>query len=156
MMLDFDTWVEVKDGDMDAFALISKHYSFRRYADGRRNDPSNPNRRLFVGPGQKMVLVTPSAKAVFCWRFFRNFDRTMVLQCSHFRNEGSDKSSSLILAAERIAMLKWPPQTAFTFVNPKKIRSTNPGYCFLRAGWERKGWTKGGLLILSKQLAMEG
>ncbi len=39
----------------------------------------------------------------------------------------------------------------FTFVNPDKIRSINPGCCFIKAGWHREGMTKGGLMILAKQ-----
>jgi hypothetical protein len=30
------------------------------------------------------------------------------------------------------------------------VRSTNPGFCFLVAGWRRCGRTKGGLLILER------
>lgn len=153
MLLNFGTWIEVKDGDNDAFLLMSRHYSFRRYRDFRRENKSNPNRRLFIGPGEKIVLVTPCLDALFCWRFFFQFDRTKVLHCSVFRNEGPVLSSSLIIEAEKIAVEKWGRRIAFTYVNTKKVRSTNPGFCFLKAGWCRCGWTKRGLLILSKELA---
>ena len=33
-----------------------------------------------------------------------------------------------------------------TFVNVAKVRSTNPGCCYLRAGFRRAGETQGGLL----------
>jgi len=45
---------------------------------------------------------------------------------------------------------KWPGERLYTYVNSHKIRSTNPGYCFLRAGWRKCGMTKGGLIILEK------
>jgi hypothetical protein len=30
------------------------------------------------------------------------------------------------------------------------VRSANPGYCFLKAGWRQCGWTQGGKLILER------
>jgi len=30
-------------------------------------------------------------------------------------------------------------------INPRRVKSTNPGYCFLVAGWRRCGQTAGGL-----------
>jgi hypothetical protein len=35
-----------------------------------------------------------------------------------------------------------------TFVDTRKIRSTNPGYCYLQAGFKRVGHTVGGLVAL--------
>lgn len=37
-----------------------------------------------------------------------------------------------------------------TKVDPKAVRDTNPGYCFVAAGWRRCGTTKGGLLLLER------
>lgn len=77
---------------------------------------------------------------------------------SLFRNEGAGLSSEIILsavAATRAAarVLWYPVNGSFepdlgivTFVDPTKVRSTNPGYCYLRAGFRRVGVTKGGLL----------
>jgi hypothetical protein len=45
-------WFGVKDGDPAAKALFDQHYSKHHYKDGRRP-------KLFVGPGEKMVLMTP-------------------------------------------------------------------------------------------------
>ena len=33
-------------------------------------------------------------------------------------------------------------------VNPRKIGSVNPGYCFKKAGWSQVGMNKDGRLIL--------
>ena len=60
-------WVEVKDGNDTARAIFEEHYSRYRYADGRKP-------LLFVGPGEKMVLLTPDASAVFAWRKFKSAD----------------------------------------------------------------------------------
>lgn len=59
-------WLSVKDGDPRAFALMRNHYSFQAYADGRRNPSGNyRNKYLFVGPGRKLVLMTPACDALF-------------------------------------------------------------------------------------------
>lgn len=40
----------------------------------------------------------------------------------------------------------------FTYVEPGKIRSTNPGYCFKKAGWRACGRNKTGKLVLLERL----
>lgn len=45
------------------------------------------------------------------------------------------RSSELIIAAVDIARALWPLERLYTYVNARKIRSTNPGYCFQCAGW---------------------
>ena len=45
----------------------------------------------------------------------------------------------------------------FTFVNPGKVGSPNPGYCFKKAGWRHVGRTKKrGLHILEKTRPGDG
>ena len=97
-----------------------------------------------------MVLLTPYCDALFVWRKFINDSGECGVNCAAFRNEGSRLSSDLIKEAEEIAWHRWPGDRLYTYVNKRKIKSTNPGYCFLRAGWRRCGLTKGGLIILEK------
>jgi hypothetical protein len=137
------TWREVKDGDDSARDIFNGHYSRRHYADGRKP-------LLFVGPGEKMVLMTPEADALFIWRKFISADNQRGVNCAAFRNESDTLSSDLILKAEKHAARRWPGERLYTYVNPRKLRSTNPGCCFLKAGWRRCGETKGGLIILEK------
>ncbi len=56
-------WYLTKDGDRTCLALYERHYSAYRYQDGRR-------RKLFVGPGEKIVLRTGKGDALFVWRKF--------------------------------------------------------------------------------------
>jgi hypothetical protein len=57
----------------------------------------------------------------------------------------------LILQAEEIAWQRWPSERLYTYVNSRKIRSCNPGYCFQKAGWKKCGVTVSlKLLILEK------
>ena len=64
------------------------------------------------------------------------------VNCAFFRNEGAGLSSSLILAAERIADRRWSDQRHYTYVDPEAVGSANPGYCFKVAGWRFVGVTK--------------
>ncbi len=128
-------WIEVKDGNPIGLALYERHYSAYRYADGR-------TRRLFVGPGEKTVLLSPCGKALFVWRKFRSLDHQEGVNCAVFRNEGAGLSSWLILEAMRIAWARWPGQRLYTYVNPRRIRSSSPGFCFLKAGWQKCGITR--------------
>jgi hypothetical protein len=66
------------------------------------------------------------------------------------RNESPHQSSGLIRQADAIADCLWIDRRHYTYVDTKKVRSTNPGFCFIAAGWRRCGWTKSGLLILER------
>jgi hypothetical protein len=135
-------WIPVKDGNDVGRAIFDQHYSRRHYADGRKN-------LIYVGPGEKMVLITPDALALFIWRKFRSLDHQQGVNCAVFRNEGPTLSSSLIKAAVEIARERWPNERFYTYINCNKIRhKRDPGRCFLRAGWRHYGWTKSGLRIL--------
>ena len=68
--------------------------------------------------------------------------------CPVFRNEGPVRSSDLIRAAMELAWFRWPGERLFTYVDPGLVRSTNPGYCFLMAGWRKCGRSGRGLVLL--------
>jgi len=71
---------------------------------------------------------------------------------SIFRNEEKLVSSELIRQAISATIWNWPdiPDLGMiSFVDEGKIRSTNPGYCYLKAGFKRlEKRTKGGLRVL--------
>lgn len=147
--LNMFTWIQVKDGDPRAFEIMKRHYTYHDYIDGRRHNPSYRNRRMFVGPGEKLVLLTPQCDALFVWRKFIDKSQQQGINCAVFRNESSCLSSELIANAEAVALLRWPEATRFyTYVNPRKIKSPNPGYCFKAAGWKQCGRTKKRRLII--------
>lgn len=154
----FYTWIEVKDGDVRAYSLFKRHYSFHSYQDGRRKRLNYRNRHLFVGPGEKMVLITPLCDALFVWKKFIDKSGRIGVNCAVFRNESETLSSKLILDAELMAWNRWPGETLYTYVNSKKIESTNPGYCFLMAGWKKleEKTKKNKLVILEKSFDLFG
>ena len=136
-----DGWLVIADGDDTGRDLFQAHYSYRPYADGRRP-------KLFVGPGEKLALLWPDATALFVWRKFISGDGQQGVNCAVFRNEGEARSSDLIRAADAIADARWPGERHYTYVNPRKVRSTNPGFCFIAAGWRRCGVTKHNRLLI--------
>ena len=144
LALDDKLWITTKDGDPTVLNLYERHYSAHHYKDKRV-------RKLCAGPGEKTVLITPAGDAVFIWRKFISQDRLATgVCCAIFRNESNTLSSRLILAAETYAQARWPDESFYTYINARKIRSTNPGYCFKQAGWHRTRTTKGGLVVLEK------
>lgn len=137
-------WVQVRDGNVIALKIFERHYSKYTYKDGRKP-------KLFVGPGEKIVLIGKKCDALFVWRKFKSADGQEGVNCSVFRNESSILSSVLLEQAEQVAKRKWPDDRLFTYVNPRKIKSINPGYCFKVNGWKICGLTKARkLLILEK------
>lgn len=143
-------WWLTKDGDADCLALYERHYSAYHYKDGRA-------RRRFAGPGEKIVLRTAEGNAMFVWRKF--IDRCIDVRtgqpqgginCAVFRNESPHPSSDLIRQADAIADRLWPGGRHYTYVDPQRVASRNPGYCFLVAGWRRCGTTQGGLLVMER------
>jgi hypothetical protein len=128
--------------DPRGVALYERHYSCRP----RRN--ARP-RLQFVGPGEKVVLITQSGDAVLVWLGQRyRMDGQAGVSCAVFRNESRYLSSYLISAAMALAWKRWPGERLFTYVNPRRVRSANPGFCFLQAGWRRGGTSRGGLVLL--------
>jgi hypothetical protein len=138
-------WYLTKDGDKSCLAMYERHYSAYRYADGRV-------RELFVGPGEKIVLRTRTADALFVWRRFIDDSRQEGINCAVFRNEAPRRylSSDLVRQADAIADFVWPSERHYTHVDPGKVGSANPGFCFKAAGWRLCGTTRRGLLILER------
>lgn len=146
-------WLITKDGDPCVYELMKRHYSFQPYKDGRRENPSYRNRKLVVGPGEKLVMITLDGKALFVWRKFIDRSGQSGVNCAVFRNEGAFsgkiQSSTLILAAEELAQTKWPGERMYTYVNTHVVKGD--GYCFKKAGWKKCGRTaKRNLLVLEK------
>lgn len=135
--------------DPRACALADRHYSRQR-----------PGARGFIPPGRCMVLVSPNpvrAVWVTVWQKpqYTRHAWPGAWVCSIFRNEAGDvwRSSDLIrqaVAATRFyqqLIPTWiceppPTQGMITFVDPRHVRSRNPGYCFLKAGFRRVGRTR--------------
>lgn len=147
-----DGWIEVRDGNDTARALFDRHYSRYFYADGRKPV-------LFVGPGEKMVLLTPDADALCVWRKFISKDGQEGVNCAIYRREAGELASKLLGDARQIAWQRWPGERLFTYIDPREVRPTmragRPtwGHCFYQDGWKFVGVTKKRLHILERMPA---
>ena len=143
-------WIRMLDGDDSCRAIFDRHYSRYVYADGRRP-------KLFVGPGQKLVLMRADGSALFAWRQLRSDDSQTGVSCAIFRSEGNELASALILEAEELAREDYGRQRFYTYVDPRKVTPTMVrgypvwGWCFYKAGWSHVGVSKSGKLILAKE-----
>lgn len=138
-------WIEVRDGNDTGRSIFDRHYSRYFYKDGRKP-------KLYAGPGEKMVMLTPCARALFIWRKFIDASGQQGVNCAVFRNEGAGLSSHLIREADRLADIRWPAQRHYTYVSAEKVKSSNPGFCFIKAGWRRCGVTKARKLLIFERL----
>lgn len=145
-------WIEVKDGNDAGRALFREHYT---YQHGGKEESDRP--LLYVGPGFKLVLVTPDAQAICAWRWSKlRADGQTGIECCIFRREAGDVASSMLGRARELVWLRWPGQRLFTFVDPREVRPTwragRPtwGHCFYQDGWVFEGLTKKRLHILAR------
>lgn len=115
--------------------LADRHYSRQ-----------TPGSKQMGAPAMSLAFVTPCERAAWLSQWTLHPDDGLVaLRCAFFRNEGAGLSSTLISEAMRLTEEIWPPGEIavyprdgwVTWIEPAKIASPNPGYCFKVAGW----WT---------------
>jgi len=131
--------------DQECRQLADRHYS-RRTVGAKQ----------FCYSGRKLVLRNTEGTVLFVWIYPRpemRMDDQTGYNCAVFRNESSRLSSDIILEAEQFAIQKWGPNRFYTYVDPKKIQSSNPGYCFKMAGWKYLRTSKGGKHLLIKEIS---
>lgn len=123
-----------------------------------------PGSKTFTGVGQEIVLVTECGRAV--WACVRQrtpsargtggsrgragqpvLGSRYVFRNMIFRNLKAGLSSALIESATMRTYTEWiarygalPPERLRTEVDAAEIESSNPGYCYLRAGWVHDRW----------------
>ena len=111
----------------------------------------------FVPPGRCLVLYAETATGrafwITSWPFAEYVKHRWAgaWVCSAFRNEGAAMSSVLIRQAVAATLAYFGPSPELgmvTFVDPRKVRSTNPGFCYQCAGFIKDGATEGGLSAL--------
>jgi len=129
--------------DAEMAQLADKHYS-RRTVGARQ----------FLYSGRKIVIRNAAGTILFGWIWPEEkyrMDYQMGFNCAIFRNESSRTSSEVILECEQLAIERWGKNRMFTYVDPRKIKSRNPGYCFKMAGWKFVGLSKDGKHLLVKE-----
>ena len=123
-------WQVRTSADRAAVALADRHYS--------RNAPGA---RQMAPPGRRYVFVIGNEQAVWCshWPYPElALDGLDSWRCTIFRNESARLSSDLILEAMSLTAQLWderPRDGWVTWIDPAKVASEHPGYCFKMAGW---------------------
>lgn len=138
-------WQLSDRADPVARRIADRHYNRQKVGSGQ-----------FVPPGRCVVLRTPEGDAfwISSWPFAEYVKHAWggAWVCTAFRNESPHLSSELIREAVAATLAVWPDPPALgmvTFVDRTKVRrKRDPGRCYLRAGFERVGETKGGLVAL--------
>jgi hypothetical protein len=128
--------------DQECRVLADRHYS-RRTVGARQ----------FCYSGRKLVLRNAEGTVLFVWMFpdpTMRMDGQTGYNNAIFRNESNRLSSEIILEAEWFAFEKWGPDRLYTYIDAKKVKSVNPGYCYKMAGWHFAGYSKGGKHLLVK------
>lgn len=156
-------WLLSESGKYDrtGVELVRGHYSRRK-----------PNSPQFMPPGETFVLVARDRLSV--WGWWRPHPRSGIAAmngrdgwtCSVFARHGGPLASELVLDAELalhsltdLGRTAGPcgPDGMMTYVDPRKVRSRNPGYCYRVAGWKRIGMcAKGKKILLAKPFEFAG
>jgi hypothetical protein len=133
--------------DDECRQLADRHYSRRTIGA-----------RQFAYSGRKLVLRNTEGSVLWVWMYpdpSMRMDGQEGYNNAIFRNESDRKSSEIILEAEWHAIKKWGPNRAYTYIDPDKVKSRNPGYCFKCAGWRFVRLSAGGKHLLEKTLEGE-
>jgi len=141
----FGYWQPVNRNNRVAGSLIRRHYTRAR------------NTGHFCRPGLNLVLLGIDGKAVWISHKntdgYKRWDGLDAIECTVFRNEGERLSSELVEEAVILTESKWgrPADGWVTYVDARKVKSTNPGFCFLKAGfWKDRSYSHPFLIRLRK------
>lgn len=162
-------WVLSSSSDPRALAVVDGTGEHR--AHGPHYSRRTPGSRTFTGVGQEIVLVTADGSAAWAVVRQRTPSRRgtggsrgragvadpgprYLWRNMMFRNLGPALSSDLIRSALARTREEWvarygalPPERMRTEIDVARVRSTNPGYCYLRAGWTRDRLVRGKLYL---------
>lgn len=168
---DATVWRLSNSGDPAALAVVDGTGQFSSF--GPHYSRRSPGSRTFTGVGQEVVLVSVDGTAV--WACVRHKtpaargtgnsrgrvgqpDETVrfVWRNMLFRNLGKHLSSDLIRVALDRTYEEWvkrygslPSERLKTEVDTRRVRSSNPGYCYKVAGWVPERIVRGKLYLLA-------
>lgn len=150
-------WQLSSSSDKAALAVVDGIGRFDGH--GPHYSRRTPGSKTFTGIGREVVLLAVDGTAVWSVVYQRTPQRVgsgasrgraaatdttprHIWRNNVFRNLGGGLSSSLIREALAMTYDVWserygalPAERLRTEVDTKRIRSTNPGYCYKVAGW---------------------
>lgn len=151
------TWLLSSSSDPVALSIVDG--TGKHEGQGLHYSRRTPGSKTFTGVGREIVLVTEDANAVWACVYQRTpsargtgGSRGRAGEPDHraryvwrnmlFRNLGAGLSSDLIRSATERTYEEWlkrygelPPERLRTEIGLKVVRSSNPGFCYKRAGW---------------------
>ena len=167
-------WVLSSGHDPRALAVVDGIGRFEHF--GAHYSRRTRGGHSFTGVGREVVLVTECGSAVWACVYqrtparrgtgnsrgrtgepdptVRHIWRNMV-----FRNLGAGLSSELIRSALAETYVQWrnrygelPPERLRTEIGIKQVKSRNPGFCYLKAGWARDRVVRGKLYMWAPEV----
>ncbi len=136
-------WQITHRADKWARAIADRHYS-----------RVTPGAVQFAPPGFALVLLTANHQALWVSSWQKEtYAPYPGWICSLFRRESGPGPLASELIRQAVAVTRWawgnpPMQGMLTFIDPRKVRSVNPGWCFKMAGFQLAGRTQSGHVIL--------
>ena len=154
-------WYLAGSSHPQALALVDGSGEFAGH--GPHYSRRTPGSRTFTGVGKEVVLLHETGRAVWAVVLARtpaprggkaSSAQRFLWRNNVFRNLGAGLSSELIRSAVDATRHFWaakygelPELRMRTEIGIKSVKSSNPGYCYLMAGWS-KGRTVRGKLYL--------
>lgn len=158
------TWMLSSSSDPVALSIVDG--TGRWDGRGPHYSRRTPGSKTFTGCGREVVLITRSGDAVWAVVYQRtphprgsgqSRDRAggytatrYVWRNNMFRNLSPLRSSDLIREAVRVTYAEWlrrygelPDETLRTEIDPRRVASPNPGYCYMCAGWRNRHLVRG-------------
>jgi hypothetical protein len=163
------TWLLSSSSDRRALDVVDG--TGQHAGRGAHYSRRTPGSKTFTGVGQEIVLVTADGAAVWACVYQRtpaargtgasrgratgsDARPRHIWRNMMFRNLGVSLSSDLIRWATARTYEEWcyrygalPTERLRTEIDIDKVRSVNPGYCYLCAGWQRDRVVRGKLYL---------
>jgi hypothetical protein len=158
-------WTLSSSSSLSALAIVDGTGIYAE--NGPHYSRRTPYSKTFTGVGREIVLITRDGSAVFASVYQKTPARAgsgtsrgraasmdgacrFVWRNMLFRNLGPHLSSALIRSAVATTYREWgirygalPLEALRTEVDPRAVRSTNPGFCYLAAGFHTRRLVRG-------------
>lgn len=162
-------WLMSSSSDPLALAVVDGTGRFD--GCGPHYSRRTPGSKTFTGVGREVVLVHSSGNAVWACVYQKtpsargtgasrgrsgstDVKARYIWRNMLFRNLGAGLSSDLIRSATERTYQAWverygslPEERLRTEIGIAAVRSSNPGFCYLSAGWERDRVVRGKLYL---------
>jgi hypothetical protein len=170
-------WLLSSSSAPEALAVVDGTGPF--VGQGPHYSRRTPGAKTFTGCGREIVLVTDCGRAVWAVVYQRTpaprgtgasrgregqtAPTRYIWRNMLFRNLGAGLSSNLIREAVDATYREWimrygslPTERLRTEIDINAVRSTNPGCCYLKAGWERDRVVRGKLYLYAPNIVNAG